>query len=385
MRRLLIQLVTVFSLGVLAFVFARHWEPSHEVDRIDSGGPVPAVSVSSTTNEQDERARKMINGGLLSLSKAQNPDGSIGGKKAQPARIAITSLALLAFLADGNSENRGAYASHVRDAVAFLCRCSLRSGERKGYFEANGDTVSRMHGHGYATLALCQAYGQYGAGRKFAGTSGDLKKIIADAVDVIVRSQNSAGGWFYYPFDSVEDEGSITVCMIQALRAARNIGFAVSPVIIDRAVNYIRASQNKDGSVRYSLRNNRSGTFELTAAACATLAYGGRYHSREIALARSNLWSRGEDVFNENSMSYPFYGYFYALQALWFDFDESRWNLWFPRFVDWYWQRWDDNSLSYPENTFRRHKEIELGIEYRTALATLSLQIPHHILPIFSR
>ena len=333
----------------------------------------------------DDRRRIMVDGGLHSLSLMQNPDGSIGGQEAQPVRIAVTALSLMAFLADGNSENRGAYADQVRGAVAFLCRSALREGERRGCFQADGDTASRMHGHGYATLALCQVYGQYGAGRRFAGTSGSLRTIIADAIHVIVRSQNSAGGWYYYPLDSVEDEGSITVCMIQALRAAHNCGFHVSPAVIDKAVQYIRASQNRDGSVRYSLRNQRPGTFELTAAGCATLAYGGRYFSREIQAAQRFLWQTTEDVFNDSRLAYPFYGYFYALQALWFDYNEERWNTWFPRFVDWYWEQWDQKSRSFTGKQWGRHKEFEYGLAYRTALAALTLQIPSQFLPIFAR
>lgn len=345
-------------------------------------------SVSEIDLSEDaavERAKVLIEGGLLALRQAQNPDGSVGGKNAQAARVAITSLALLAFLADGNSETRGAFSQQVRACIAFLCRCSLKSGPRRGYFAANGDTVSRMHGHGYATLALCQAYGQYGAGRKFAGTSDELKHIIANAVDVIVRSQNSAGGWYYQPLDSVQDEGSITVCMIQALRAARNVGFAVRTSVIDKAIGYIRASQNQDGSIRYSLRNQRPGSFELTAAGCATLAYGGRYESPEVKAARSYLWGVHDNVFNENTLAYPYYGYFYALQSLWFDYQSNRWNTWFPRFVNWYWEQWDKKSKSYSRIDNGRHKEMEYGIEYRTALATLSLQIPNQLLPIFAK
>ena len=35
-----------------------------------------------------------------------------------------------------------------------------RGSETRGYLAAESDLVSRMHGHGYATLALAQAYAQ---------------------------------------------------------------------------------------------------------------------------------------------------------------------------------------------------------------------------------
>src|SRR5690606_17997854 len=62
------------------------------------------------------------------------------------------------------------------------------------------------------------------------------------AVNLIVDCQNAHGGWRYNPFDR-EVDLSVTVCQVQALRAARNIGIRVPPETIERAIAYVRASR----------------------------------------------------------------------------------------------------------------------------------------------
>ncbi len=393
MARLAGVLVLVAALAVM--ISSRSTTIANE----DEAAPIAPSAVptrSAIQNQDDEkrpddplrraqrRASDLVTKGLAALAEARNADGSIGGLESERVRIAVTALALLAFTADGNFENRGPYAEVVRGATRFLMGCVETEGDRKGHFKTVGDVESRMHGQGFATLALCQVYGHHGVGRRHAGTSEDLRRVISDAVDLIIRAQNSAGGWFYDPFASVEDEGSITVTMIQALRAARNVGIAVPPRVIDRALDYVKASQNEDGSIRYALRNQREGSFELTAAGLGVLAYGGEYSSRTVRAAREWLWSRG-DVFSGNLLSYPLYGYFYALQALWFDYDADRISAWFPRFVRWCEENWNEKEKRYELTGGMRLKENEYGPAYATAIVTLSLQIPSWSLPIFDR
>ncbi|MCB9831316.1 MAG: terpene cyclase/mutase family protein [Planctomycetes bacterium] len=335
-------------------------------------------------DETRQQAQVLIAAGLSALAEARNADGSVGGLDTERVRIAVTALALLAFVADGNFEDRGPHAEVVRGATRFLIGCSKRDGDRRGYFETAGDIESRMHGQGFATLALCQVYGHHGVTRRYAGTAAELRQVIRDAVDLILRAQNSAGGWFYEPFASVEDEGSITVTMIQALRAARNVGIAVPKSAIDRALDYVKASQNEDGSVRYSLRNQREGSFELTAAALGVLAYGGEYDSRNVRAARDWLWGR-ESIYAENVLSYPLYGFFYAMQALWFDYDVDRVRKYYPPFVVWCREHWNAKERHYEMIGGARLKENEYGPDYAAAMLTLSLQVPLWSLPIFDR
>ena len=355
-----------------------------------SGATPPLIALprrtTAATDDTFERsladARVLIDAGLSRLAESQNEDGSFGAES--QVRLAVSAIATLSFLAGGNTENRGHYAGVVKKAVKFLMACSTREGERKGYFSTNTDTTSKMHGHGYATLALTQIYGEFGLKRKYTSTTTDLKAIIHDAVSVIDRSQSRNGGWNYEPFDRVEDEGSITVCMIHALRGARNCGFFVKKSTVDDAVEYVRRSQNSDGSIRYRLVGSGQSSFELTAAGCATLAYGSEYSSPAVRRARDYLWNQRFDEFLGRAAAYPYYGMFYAVQALQFDYDRDRMSRLFPRICDWFKSSWNPKSKEYDHGDLRL-KEVEYGPIYRTAFATLTLQVPRSCLPIFQR
>lgn len=350
--------------------------------------PRPPRSVSRIEPiTAESEAQRLVEEGLAALVATQNADGSFGARA--DARVGTTAIACLALLADGNTERRGRYHEASTRAVKYLMSCALPDGERRGYISANGDTVSRMHGHGLATLALAQAYGTYGVGRRHSSTSKDLGRLVRRAVDIIVRSQSRAGGWFYEPFDELNDEGSITVCMVQALRAARECGFHVPKRTIDQALLYVRNSQNEDGSFRYRLIGNEQTSFELTAASCSTLAYGGRYFGSTVRNARDFLWNRELDSFLDSGARYPYYGLYYATLTLWFDYDESqqlrRFNKVWPRFVAWYSKHWNPTSAQYEHTESVGHAEMEYGPVYRTAFATLTLQIPDETLPTFRR
>src|SRR5206468_5858926 len=66
----------------------------------------------------------------------------------------------------------------------------------------------------------------------------DVRDKLQKAVDFIVQSQNKDGGWRYVPF-SPESDMSIVVCQVLALRSARNIGIRVPKSTIDRAARYV--------------------------------------------------------------------------------------------------------------------------------------------------
>ena len=65
-----------------------------------------------------------------------------------------------------------------------------------------------------------------------------------------------------------------------ALRAARNAGIQVDKAVIDRAVEYVRRSQNPDGGFRYML-NSGGSAFARSAAGLSALLYDGISHGPE--------------------------------------------------------------------------------------------------------
>src|SRR5690606_26517385 len=104
------------------------------------------------------------------LVEHQNPDGSFSVLRSQSAKsapVAVTALAALSLMAAGNLPDRPLEARDrvdnvVKRAIDWLIAHNRPDGAEAGYFYDDGDTISKMHGQGYATLALTQAVGMYG-------------------------------------------------------------------------------------------------------------------------------------------------------------------------------------------------------------------------------
>jgi hypothetical protein len=332
--------------------------------------------------------RLAVERGLRYLARAQEKDGSWS---ANPAPIAVTSLCTLAFLAGGNTESRGRYSSHVRKALDYLLtHVDQRPGFEQGFIRYEKDQWSRMHGHGYATLALAEAYGGIQRDPRLSPERRRVyRRKLEMAVRLIERAQERRwGGWDYFPRGTDSHEGSITVCQIQALRAARNAGIRVDPDTIRRALDYVRKSQKKDGGFVYSLKLPKRASYELTAAAVSTLNGIGDYGSE--------AYTKGLDYLMRHldshllSPMYLFYGDFYAAQAMWQASPSTGyWNRYWPRVRRKILEsetrdpktgrptgKWDPGEVQ---------RAFDAGRDYGTAMACLILQIPYGYLPLFQR
>lgn len=338
----------------------------------------------STALEITPATRTAVKRALDWLSGSANRDGSFGPPN---ARIAITSIAALAFMANGSTANRGPYRRDVRRAIHFLASHVSRDPAHRGYIFLESDQESRMHGHGYATLALVEALGTYG--RTDPQRAVELKDAVVRAIRLIERTQSEAGGWYYNPEDDGNHEGSITVCMLQALRAANNAGIYVKKRVVENAVNYIkRSAERRDGALtgayKYSLTESQT-SFALTAAAVSTLHMCGIYDSEYVRLGLLHM-DRTVDVHLHEGQFY-YYGLLYASQC-YFQIGGEHWNRAYPKIRDSILK----NVITKIENPqcagafrVRRGSEHTYGDVYATAMATLTLQIPYRFLPIFQK
>src|SRR6185436_5976350 len=126
--------------------------------------------------DDDPRVAQFVDAGLEFLAKQQNDDRSfsvVKGEDVIQAPLAVTALTALAFMANGSTLGRGKYQRQVRSAIEYLLDHQtdyaiagppagpiVDDQELKpGYFKVVSDTQSRTHGHGYATLAIAEAYG----------------------------------------------------------------------------------------------------------------------------------------------------------------------------------------------------------------------------------
>ena len=342
--------------------------------------PAAAKETPAMPSRAQLHRRHAIAQGIAYLARQQNKDGSWGGES---GTVGISALSLLAFLGAGHQMGRGPYGDKIRVGVDFLLRNSLPPGPRNkkissfgkpsGYIYVHTDRDSRMHGHAYATQALALVYGS----GHTSSRAGELRTKLRRAVRVIQESQTVTGGWGYEPNNSTFHEGSITVAVVQALRVARDAGFAIDKDIVDRGLKYLHASQKRDGSFKYALMKDRS-TPALTAAAITAMHGFGEYYGKPIQAGLAYI----EDAYRRDSQSilWPFYANYYTAQAF-YRAGGRHWRMWqreiVPRILRT--QRrghWDDAEVAHA----RAH-----GAAYATAFACLALSVQDGYLPLFQK
>ncbi len=328
-------------------------------------GPTAPKTVESTGLEFITPAtQQAINRGLEYLAASQQDDGALGSGSTYRRHVAVTSLAGIAFLAAGNTPNRGKYGRHVEKAVQYILACT----DSTGLISAPEHRQHNpMYGHGFATLFLAEVYGM--------SPRADIREKLKLAVNLIVNTQNKEGGWRYFPRKNGDADVSVTVCQIMALRAARNAGLFVPKSTVDQCTKYIKSCQNADGGFMYQKLTNTVSLWPRTAAGLVALYSAGVYESDEIQKGLKFLLDhqpRGEIFRNEG---FYFYGHYYAVQAMWHA-GGRYWRQWFPAIRD---------ELLGRQTQDGSWTDIMVNSEYGTAMACIVLQMPNGYLPIFQR
>lgn len=340
----------------------------------------------------DDALRQAVGRGLDFLAAAQARDGQweqvVGYKlntdyeylDSRPLpHVGVSSLALMSFLAGGHVPDRGRYGDVLHRGIDYVLRCCQDDGQIT-------DNGTRMYSHAFATLFLAEVYGMV--------RREDVRVALQRAVNLIVDSQNSEGGWRYRPF-ARESDMSITVCQVLALRSARNVGIHVPYTTIKNAQNYVYRSAvrgnernyrgyrgypamgDDGGSFRYQLRQNARATFPLTAAGVTTLYAAGEYDSPIIRDALDYMDRQLVGFNDENQGHYFFYyGHYYAVQAYYIT-GGNQWRRYFHEIK----RRLLDSQRRDGSWACRTGP----GDVFATAVATLVLQIPYQYLPIFQR
>ncbi len=364
----------VCALGLTVAVAAN--APALGFEQPDGVSPGPASDAAPATaaeseaapapDEMTEELEESITKGLAALARAQRADGGVG--EPQFGRtVAVTSLACLAFMADGNAPGRGSYGEQVSKGLEYVLANSTESG-----LIATDTANSPMYGHGFAALFLGEVYGMTVGG---ADTVIDTRvhDVLKKAVRLIESTQNEEGGWRYnpVPFDA---DVSVTICQIMALRSARNAGLETSKPVIDKAVEYVRACQNPDGGFRYQMIMGTS-QWPRSAAGVASLYYAGIYEDRALDTGLRYLTDHAFPGHAQTLPIHYFYGHYYAVQAMFLAGGE-HWKAWWPAIREEIISRqradglWDDDNA---------------GDEYGTAMALIILQMPKRYLPIFQK
>jgi hypothetical protein len=343
--------------------------PGKDAAGVFAGKPEDKERGAENNILADEMTPEMVAAveqGLAWLARVQNADGSFGDGRFGPS-VAVTALAGLAFMSDGNLPGRGPYGEVVSKALDYvLANCA-----ENGLIASDATTVP-MYGHGFATLFLGEIYGMTGGGADTARAQR-LHDAIVRSVRLIQSSQNEEGGWRYNPVPNDADV-SVTICQIKALRSARNAGIEVSRVTIDRAVDYVRRAQNIDGGFMYQLIGGPS-AFARSAAGVASLQYAGVYNDPAIRRGISYITRVALPGAAFGQQPHYFYGHYYAVQAMYLAGGED-WAMWWPAIRQELLRRQEENG---------RWQDPSVGDHYGTAMSLIILQVPKRYLPIFQR
>lgn len=302
--------------------------------------------------------------GLAYLARTQGEDGTWRSR----AENGITGICLMAFLAGGEDPNYGAHRHRIKAAL----RAIIAGQERDTGFIPNS-----MYHHGFAMLALAEAYGAVDEETLWdAADSGERRQSIVETLEKAIalaataQKANRWGGWRYSP-TSTDADTSVTGCVLMGLLACRNAGLAVPDETIRNALTYMQRNTASSGFVAYSGGIGGGGE-SMARSAVAALVYSVG-HQRETEEFKSALGHISERL-DHRETAHTHYFYYYMAQALFQGNPEA-------------WDRWNRTHAAMlaetqaPDGSFPG----SYGEAYGTAMSLLSLALNYRFLPIYER
>jgi hypothetical protein len=293
--------------------------------------------------------------GLKYLVSQQKADGSWGDQYGQEP--GVVGLAVMAMLAHGDDPNVGPYKDAIRKGIRYiLTKADAKTGQ------IGSQQYMTMYSHGFATLALAEAYGVV--------DEPLIGPTLQRAVDFLVACQkrNPLGAW-RYSADAKDADTTVSGAQMVGLFAARNAGINVPDEAIEKGLKYYRTCQDGSGGIGYSGRDGPNTTRTGIGLLVFTLA----------RQKDSPFYKSAAGYFKQNiagMSSHPFYHEYYASQAA-FHLDEVTWQAWNSANITRMIRMQDPSSGGWGSGGF--------GGCYSTASALLSLALNYRYLPIYER
>jgi hypothetical protein len=306
--------------------------------------------------------REMYDRGLQYLAASQTETGEWTGGQPGPA---VTGLGLMVFLASGEDPNFGPYSNHVRKALRNIITAQD---------PATGILGNSMYHHGFAMLALAEAYGT--VDDRNLWPNRPKERTVGQALELAVRAaitsqkRNSFGGWRYSP-SGTDADTSVSGAVLVGLLAARNAGIEVPDVAIDKAISYYKQMTSSGGMVGYSGGMGGFGdSMARSSIAALVYAVSRRKDLPEFKATVNYLKQQLEQL----PQGYAEYARYYEAQAL-FQGDVAAWEKWNKLLIR------QLKQAQKPDGSFQG----QFGPGLSTSMSLLALALNYRFLPIYER
>jgi len=351
----------------------------------------------------DIQSEGAVEKALKFLASVQNSNGSWGGKESFKTGDAATlsSLALLAFFAHGESFDSKLYAEKIRKGADFLVSIAN---------EPNIEYAGSGFGHAILTYALAERYAVSG--------SLSLKKPLEERLKSMIERQNKFGS-FSPNYDNspqapptqeqsenplskeiITGEPACDLSLlgwhIQAMTASRNAGIHIDG--LDKALELanealIKIHQAEKGGFSQGINMKRfpanDNMTPVGLLGLQLLNFGTSTPAHRAQKAMQDEKSNKIPLPSwKKSLKFPLYQWYYQTQAL-FQAEKGQGNLW----NDWNENlkkeltanQQSDGSWSLPagDSSFRLKDKKDLTV-YSTSLCALILQVYYRYLPNYS-
>jgi hypothetical protein len=208
-----------------------------------------------------EATQEAVAKGLKWLQRNQMRDGSwsLTGPYSDGGisenKVAATAMAVLAFLGDGNTHQRGTYQREVDRGVKYL----IKQQDRSGFFAKSARSHQQMYAQAQASIALCELYGMT--------RDSWLRARCQLSIDFAEAAQSSEGGWRYRPKGG--SDTSVTGWFVMALKSGQSAGLEVDPQVFYNVDRYLDAAQDFGGAAySYQIRGRPSPAMTAEGLLC---------------------------------------------------------------------------------------------------------------------
>lgn len=295
------------------------------------------------------------------LKDHQEKDGSWSPKYKE----AMTGMALLAFLAHGETPSSEEFGPTVQKGISWLAERMLN---KKGL-------EHRGYSHGIATYALCEAY--------TLTKIPFLKPAMEKGLQRIIDGQQGRGGFDYNYADKGRWDLSVAAWQLQAMKAGMAAG-ATNPGLeeaMKKGAGFLKNTAYANSKFGYSKAGKGSNSMQGAGTLCLQLLGEGK--SREAKSCVDDTLSKMEPIW-EKGGKHASYEWYYCTQAIFHGGlkEFKQWNSQFaPMIVR---NQKDDGHWVEPTTKPEEDNPKKSNAPFMaTALNALSLQVYYRYLPTY--